>query len=103
MSLTVRRENGRLVDREIRMQDGSWAGSDGPRNTRVSGVLMVNNLRPSRLARVTWTQYLNPWCRYPLGDHIQDVTSGRVVEEQLVSHNGTMPREIFGLTEDWPE
>ncbi len=99
IDVAVSHGNGRLP----RMADGSWKGPKGPQNTRVSGALMVDNLRPSRLARVTWTQYHNPCGRYPLGDHIQGVPSRRMVDEGLVSNEGMTPREIFGLTENWPE
>jgi hypothetical protein len=49
-----------------RARDGVWFGPSGPKNTRVSGVLIVKNLTPWSIGHSDVTLYHNPSTHHPL-------------------------------------
>jgi hypothetical protein len=82
---------------------GFWIRGDEPRGTRVSAVLLANNLVPETLARVWPRLWLNPWAarplrvRLPLPRGVPD--ERRAVEYEEVAD---APHSTLGLPEDWP-
>jgi hypothetical protein len=85
-----------------RIPDGVWRGPTGPRNTRVSGVLILSSLLPWTAAVTQPALYLNPWARYPLGDAFQELEIHRPVRGEMVPTAGRPIGAILGLPEGWP-
>ena len=88
-----------------RASDGIWIGPRGPRNKRVSAVLMVNQLRSYYIPKAALKLYVNPWAIKPLAADTffiptvsWDLDTGKKTEK-----SGKTPWEIFGLSQNWPE
>ncbi len=85
--------------------DGLWVGPNGPRNTGISAVFVVSQLRSWYVAKAPITVYLNPWASKPIEANalgVRTVTwdkmTGRPID--LKGRNGA---EVFGLPPEWPE
>jgi len=83
--------------------NGAWYGQKGPQYTRVSGVWIFNDLSPYTVARHRQTIYFNPWANSPLPSFLQKFPHAHVNGERVERKDGISFREIFGLTEEWPE
>ena len=100
----VRRSQGAYQHRTVNAGDGAWRGKTEPRNTIVSGVLIVNNLLPTTIGRETPLLIHNPWAQNPLPTDAWklpqksvDTTTGKII-----THPGSQAREILGVPERWP-
>jgi hypothetical protein len=54
--------------RSTRAPDGFWVGPTGPRNTRVSAVLLVATLRPWNVTDIVPELWSNPFAQQPIHD-----------------------------------
>ncbi len=84
--------------------DGFWYGPEGPQNQRVSAVLILNNLRPWDIAKVTPILWHNPWAKRPFNTNywklpqiVFDLNSNKLKENQGIS-----AQELFKLDSTWP-
>jgi hypothetical protein len=82
---------------------GFWIRGNEPRGTRVSAVLLGNNLVPENVARVWPRLWLNPWAARPL---LLSLPFPRGVpdERRAVEYEevADAPHSTLGLPEDWP-
>jgi hypothetical protein len=85
-----------------RIPDGAWVGPRGPRNTRVSGVLIVSSLLPWTVAVSQPVLYLNPWAKYPLIPGLERLETHRPVGDKMIGTAGEPTHEILELPERWP-
>lgn len=85
-----------------RKLDGVFMGPRGPRNTRVSAVLVVSSLLPWTVAAQQPALYHNPWTRYPIIGALGKISEHRLVDDQLVETPGRPVAELLGLPERWP-
>ena len=83
-----------------RKNNGFWYGPSGPKNTRVSGVL-ITNLHPSSINCATVTVLQNPWAAYPI-EIPWHFSQARIVEGSLKIENGKHFGQILNLPSDWP-
>ena len=84
--------------------DGFWYGLKGPQSQRVSAVLILNNLRPWNIAKVTPILWHNPWAKRPFNPNywklpqiVFDLNSNKLKEIQGIS-----VQELFKLDSTWP-
>jgi hypothetical protein len=92
----------------IRQRDGFWMHTFGPRNTRVSAILVTPLLEPFRVAMTQPVLWHNPWAKKPLDPalwqgpqrilHVDDDLS----RGDLEARDGTPACELLGLDPDWP-
>lgn len=96
--------SGEVATREIRYTNGFWRGPEGPRNRRVSGVLLGRNIAPWSVTHSTPVLWHHPFARHPLDTELVypsrrvDLERGQVVEAEG-------PRSmnlLFGLPPGWP-
>lgn len=84
-------------------RSGFWIRGNEPRGTRVSAVLLGNNLVPENVARTWLRLWPNPWAARPLlvslPFHRGVANERRAVEYEEV---GDAPHSILGLPQDWP-
>jgi hypothetical protein len=93
-----------LASQAIRMPDGLWMGPGGPRNTRVSAVLVARRVRPWHPTANEPVVWHNPWSALPLAD----IFPWEAVTVDL--DTGTLERrearkrahEVLRLPEGWP-
>ena len=85
-----------------RAPDGAWFGPTGPRNQRVSGVLLVSALRPWTVATVEPVIYCNPWARYPLEEKPDGIVQFRLEGQQMVPRGGLPVHKLLSLSQGWP-
>jgi len=95
--------NGR-IHHETRQPNGLWVSAKGPRNTRVSAVMVGGMLTPYSIAAVTPVLWHNPWAGRQLE---ADMWSGpQMVADEQTSQmklgGGRRAWEILGLHQDWP-
>lgn len=57
-----------------RYRDGFWIGPNGPRNTRVSGALIVSQLRAWTINQYNPILYHNPWAKMELNHKLLSTT-----------------------------
>jgi hypothetical protein len=87
-----------------RLPDGLWVGPDGPRNQRVSAILVTRNLDPWSIAGKDPVLWHNPWARHPLS---METWQGSQKTLDLASSEMTLLEgkhawEILELAPKWP-
>jgi hypothetical protein len=103
---TIRRDQNGPVGETIssRRPNGFWWGPRGPQNTRVSAILLVNELFPWSVASSQPIIHHNPWAEHavpldalPLPQMVPNLEDGRFVKR------GSAPiHEVLGLPLGWP-
>jgi len=88
---------------ETRKKNGFWYGPSGCQNTRVSAILMVENLSPWAIAHRKLCLYHNPWARHPIIGSITKLPRFIPTEGNLEFKEGLHSRDLFDLQQDWPE
>ncbi|MGW0158469.1 hypothetical protein ACWDUN_04005 [Mycobacterium sp. NPDC003323] len=86
----------------FRKRDGYWRQGPPPRGTRVSSVLVGQNISPWRVTPELPSVWVNPWADIQ-APHLPLITrtahdSGEVYEVQT----GEAAHTMFGLDQDWP-
>jgi hypothetical protein len=92
-------------DKELRLErvrDGAWIGEKGPRNTRVSAVIVASRLRPWNIAQSTPRVYYNPWADWPCQDELTLLPRAIPEGDRMKYEQGLSSTEIFGLSHEWP-
>ncbi len=87
----------------IRDRDGAWTRPFGARYTRVSGVWVIDSLRPWTIAYKDPCLYHNPWANYPYSGQVARLSEAIPIVGQIHWKNGIHPRDIFALPDRWPE
>jgi len=86
-----------------RLPDGAWTGIKGPRNTRVSAVLLVTELSEWNIPRVGLRLYHNPWATKKLYQTaLYQLPQGIVQENHMEKVNGEATHLLFDLSTLWP-
>lgn len=87
-----------------RSPDGLWVGPQGPRNRRISAVLIVSQLVPWAIAARTPVLWHNPWANKELEPDLwqgpQMVLDLRT--STMERRDGSKAWEILRLPPDWP-
>lgn len=86
-----------------RAPNGAWFGRNGPRYRRVSGLWIFNNLNPYTLATHRQTIYFNPWASHGLPEVLTQFPHAVAHGQKMKWFDGRSLREIFDLSEGWPE
>jgi hypothetical protein len=85
-----------------RRPDGALTTFSGPRSTRVSSVLHVSTIVPWSVAAMEPCLYHNPYAREPYAGDLDRLPHARGVEGEMKWFEGVHPRNLFGLSADWP-
>lgn len=100
----VSRTEGSVEWMLVHMRDGFWMAPKGPRNTRVSAVLITSLLEPFRMANAQLELWHNPFAARPLdrdwwsGPQVYlDLTRG-----ELIRQEGLLPYQLLGIDPEWP-
>lgn len=86
----------------VRARNGFWWGPEGPRYTRVSGVLVGDNLMPWTYGAHALTLYENPWAKVPISGPITKLPRKVPIDGEMRGVEGLRPREILGLPVGYP-
>jgi len=82
---------------------GLWCNKDkSPRYARVSAVLYVYRLFPSRIAECPLRLWHNPWARFPYRGPMSCFPEARLHEESLELTSGASLGHILELPPGWP-
>lgn len=96
--------DGEVVTRGVRHPNGFWRGPQGPRNRRVSAVLIGRNIAPWNITESPPVLWHHPFANHPL--HTALVYPNQRVDlekEQIVETAGDLPmNEFFELQSEWP-
>ncbi|RLB00254.1 MAG: hypothetical protein DRG83_11805, partial [Deltaproteobacteria bacterium] len=89
---------------EIKLKpNGVWYGPNGPRNRRVSGVLIAVRLYPERIAKVTPVLWHNPWAYYQLSPNVWPLPQlAWDPTVKLAKYSGRDAWQLLGLHPNWP-
>ena len=85
-----------------RKPDGAWNGPKGPRNTRVSAVLIVTSLGPWNVVSREPVLYHNPWAQHPCVGRITKLAQQAPEDGRLVFRKGVASQDLFELPDSWP-
>lgn len=85
-----------------RLPNGAWNGLKGPKNTRVSAVLVMSSLIPWTVAVSNPEIFHHPWARYSIGDAFDALTHYRPDAGKVVRREGICPKGLFELPDGWP-
>ena len=85
-----------------RKPDGAWRIHSGPINTRVSAVLLFENVSPWNIAEARAYLYKNPWTDNPCPKYLDLLPHVVVSGEQAHWIDGETLGNILGLPEGWP-
>lgn len=100
----VRWDPQTLIATEGRLADGLWQGPRGPRNTTVSAVLAVGNIRPYHFTNREPVLWHNPWATVPMADVLPweslsvDLHTGELLRRPARQR----AHEVLGVPEGWP-
>ena len=86
----------------IRDRDGSWLGPSGPRNTRVSAVLVGSCIQPWTVAAYVPVVYHNPWAQKPCTEQLRELASALPIGHEMPIQAGSAKTPFFNLPERWP-
>lgn len=86
-----------------RMPDGAWLGPNGPKNTRVSGTLVISRLSAWTIPRATIRLYHHPWAQWPYQSVLTRFPQAIPQENRIVMVNGESLGTVLGLPASWPE
>jgi hypothetical protein len=93
------------IDRRIeRKLNGAWLGPQGPRNTRVSAVLIVACSDPWTLASQTPVLFHHPWAEHPLPQDRWALSQWAVDlrRAHMDERSGRSVAEVLSLPNPWP-
>lgn len=87
----------------VRKRDGYWRQGPPARGSRVSSVLVGQNIYPWRITEELPSAWINPWADMPATHHLPVMTrtardSGEVYEVQT----GAAAATTFDIDPDWP-
>jgi hypothetical protein len=87
-----------------RAPNGAFRGPHGPQNTRVSGVIICNELLWGNITKINPVLWHNPWASFPFSQdswafpqYVPDPDKNR-----LEPKSGRKAADLFGLPEGWP-
>jgi len=96
--------SGGFDHRATRALNGAFLGPNGPQNTRVSGVIICNDLLWGNIAKINPVLWHNPWASIPLKQEYwplpQWVTNAD--KTKLEPKPGRSISELLDLPPDWP-
>ena len=99
-----RRPNGGPDHEFTRDPNGAFRGHQGPQNTRVSGIIVCNDLSWGNIASINPVLWHNPWAAFPfnqdLWTHPQYVPN--TDKSRIELKQGGKVADLFGLPLDWP-
>jgi hypothetical protein len=88
----------------IHAKNGFWHGPSGPRNTHVSGVLLLPETGLWKLREEKWQPVLavNPWAEHPLPERLLTMSRFEAEDGRWVFREGKQFSDIVGLPSPWP-
>jgi hypothetical protein len=95
---------GKSHDKLTRAPNGAFRGPKGPKNTRVSGIVVCNDLTWASIAKTNPVLWHNPWAAHPLDSGLWPFPQWILNESKtrMVPQNGRDAGELFGLPKEWP-
>lgn len=95
---------GKSNDRLTRAPNGAFRGPKGPKNTRVSGIIVCNDLLWGNIAKINPVLWHNPWAAYPMDSRLWPFPQWILNESKtkIVPKTGRDIGELFGLPKEWP-
>lgn len=86
----------------IRVANGLFYSKSGPRYTRVSGVLFINNLLPWTVGINNFQLFVNPWSENKITNFLNDFPKSIVENDRLKDIPGKKLHELMNLPDKWP-
>jgi len=81
-----------------RKPNGAWTSSDGPRNTRVSAVLLAIRFSPWNISQCDVRLFHNPWAQNPYCSVLNRLPQAIVENNQIIKKVGETIVEIFNIS-----
>jgi len=80
-----------------RVPDGVWTSHDGPRNTRVSAVLLATRLTPWNLLQNNVRLYHNPWAKRPYSSVLTRLSQAILEDNHMKKVEGELMGTVLDL------
>jgi hypothetical protein len=99
-----RLSGGRVREDFGRSSNGSFRGPKGPRNKRVSGVIICSNLLWGNITAASPILWHNPWATFPVGPELWPLSQRIMNSEKnkIEIRDGQAICEVLSLPDDWP-
>ena len=96
--------SGGFDHRTTRALNGAFLGPNGPQNTRVSGVIICNDLLWGNIAKINPVLWHNPWASIPLKQEYWPLPQWVISADKtkLEPKPGRSISELLDLLPDWP-
>lgn len=96
--------DGGFDHRPNRAPNGAFRGPKGRHNTRVSGVIICNDLSCGGIAKVSPVLWHNPWATHPIDVTIWPLSQWTLNEDKtrIEPKPGRDIAGVFGLSSEWP-
>jgi hypothetical protein len=85
-----------------RIPDGLWTSYSGPRNTRVSAVLLAIQLFPFSILQANVRLYHNPWASKPYSSVLRRLSQAVPEDNRIKKVDGDSLASILSLPVSWP-
>ncbi|MCX6564009.1 MAG: hypothetical protein NTU60_10460 [Candidatus Aminicenantes bacterium] len=95
---------GKTHDELTRASNGVLRGREGPRNTRVSGIVVLSDLSWGNIAKTNPVLWHNPWASRPLDSELWPFPQWTLNEPKtkIVPKTGRDAGDFFGMLKEWP-
>jgi len=87
-----------------RASNGAFRGPHGPQNTRVSGVIICNDLLWGNITKTNPTLWHNPWATFPFNQDLWALPQfvPNADRTRIEPRSEAKAADLFGLPIDWP-
>lgn len=96
--------NGGSDHKLTRAPNGAFRGPHGPRNTRVSGVIICSDLLWGNITKINPVLWHNPWASLPFNQDFWSLPQyvPNLDKTRIESKSGRKAVDLFVLPEGWP-
>jgi len=104
MDVLFGQEGFTLNHKLIRDFNGIFRGPHGPQNTRVSGVIICENLSSGRITKTNPKLWHNPWSSFPINQDLWPLPQyvPNLEKTRIELKPGIKVAELFDLPVNWP-
>lgn len=88
--------------KRTRTQDGVFLNKSGIQNTRISGILVCDDISPWSIANRESRLYHNPWAKFSCKGEITKLSEASFYNGNYELKEGIHPRILFNLPPQWP-
>ena len=83
-------------------QNSFWGNSNNYKNTRISGILFINNLFPWSVGTYNLCLFINPFAKYKYEGKLCKLPTIKLVDGKITQEDGEKTYKLLDLPMNWP-